>query len=402
MAVLIYTRTMNTPLTAIAVTLVLAGCFSLHAESPSPPPTRAEIEAEMGLRSEGDVVRGQRDTVGFVVTADQAEDVVATAVRLEQDAIEERDHALGLSPKHGFIGGVCPHDDHLYAARAYVHLTQRISAPRVILVGVFHAARLWDLEDVLVFDRFQSWHGPWKPVAVDSLREEMISRLDSSSYVVDNAMHSREHSLEAIVPFLQHRNRNVTIVPILVPYAPWDRLSALTDELSAALAGILTEHEWKLGRDVAIVVSSDAVHYGPDFDHTPFGTDASGYQQAVDRDEALAREHLAGPIDPEKLSALEYKLVNQDDVRKYKLPWCGRFAVPFGVDLLGKVAEKTGLETPQGHLLRYATSLSEPVLPVSQDTLDAGLGFTAPSNLYHWVGYATVGLTVPPDAGRQE
>ena len=388
---------MDTSVTPIALTLVLAGCFSLHAAS-SPPPTRAAIEDSMGLRSEGDVVRGQRDTIGFVVTAEQADDVVSTAVRLERDAIEERDRRLGTSPENGFVGGVCPHDDHLYAARAYVHLTERITAPRVVLIGVFHAARLWNLENVLVFDEFEVWHGPWKPVEVDPLRGDVLTRLDGTSFLVDNAMHCREHSLEAIVPFLQYRNPDVSILPILVPYASWDRLSELADELSTVLAQLMAEKGWQLGRDLAIVVSSDAVHYGPDFDHAPFGTDATGYQRAVDRDAVLARDHLEGPIEPEKLAALEYTLVDRDDVRTYKLPWCGRFSVPFGVDLLGKVATKTGLETPRGHFLRYATSLSEPQLPVSQDTLDAGLGFTAPSNLHHWVGYATVGFTISDES----
>lgn len=366
---------------------------AVAADAPATPPTRAEVEAEMGRRSEGDLVRGVRDAVGFVVTREQAEDVVATAVGLERAAIIARDDELGLDAGHGFIGGVCPHDDHLYAARAYVHLTERISASRVVLVGVFHAARLWDLEDVLVFDRFQAWHGPWAPVAVDPVREAIVARLDPGSFVVDNAMHAREHSIEAILPFLQANHRDLTIVPILVPYASWDRLSFLADELSTALASIMAERGWVLGRDLAVVVSSDAVHYGPDFDHAPFGTDATGYQRAVDRDEALARDHLAGPVDPERLAALEYTLVDRDNVRVYKLPWCGRFSVPFGVKLLGDLAEKTGIGTPEGHFLRYATSLSEPQLPVSQATLDAGLGTTAPSNLHHWVGYLSVGYT---------
>jgi len=382
----------------IALALVLGGCTTLQAESASPPPTRAEIEDSMGLRSEGDVVRGQRDAIGFVVTADQAEDVVATAIRLEQDGILQRDEDLGLSPGHGFIGGVCPHDDHLYAARAYVHLTERITAPRVVLIGVFHAARLWDLENVLVFDEFESWHGPWGPVTVDPMREEVLAGLAESSYVVDNAMHCREHSLEAIVPFLQYRNHEVSILPILVPYNSWDRLAELADELATVLAGVMDEAGWRLGRDLAIVVSSDAVHYGPDFDHAPFGTDAAGYQQAVDRDEGLAREYLAGPLEADHLAQLEYTLVDAGNVRSYKLPWCGRFSIPFGLELLRDLAEKTGLEKPEGHFLRYATSLSEPQLPVSKDTLDAGLGTTAPSNLHHWVGYATVGLTVAEEA----
>ena len=91
---------------------------------------------------------------------------------------------------------------------------------------------------------------------------------------------------------------------------------------------------------------------------------------------------------------MEYTLVDAGDVRRYTLPWCGRFSIPFGLELLRDLAAKTGLATPEGHLLRTATSLSEPDLPVSQETLEAGLGFTAPSNLHHWVGYVTVGYTV--------
>ncbi len=374
------------------VVLVLAAGLALGATS-STPPTRDEIEAEMGLRSEGDVMRGQMDTVGFVVTAAQAEDVVSTAIGLEREAILDHDRMLGTSPEQGFVGGVCPHDDHLYAARAYVHLTERITAPRVVLIGVFHAARLWDLQDVLVFDDFESWHGPWGPVAIDPLRASLLANLTEGSFVVDNAMHCREHSLEAIVPFLQHRNRDVSIVPILVPYASWDRLADLADELSTALAQLMRDNGWRLGRDIAIVVSSDAVHYGPDFDHTPFGTDAAGYQLAVNRDVELAQEYLEGPLDERKLEGFLYTLVDRDDVRSYELPWCGRFSVPFALELLRLVAEKSGLPNPQGHLLRYATSLSEPQLQVSPQTIEAGLGTTAPSNLHHWVGYAAVGFT---------
>ena len=50
-----------------------------------------------------------------------------------------------------------------------------------------------------------------------------------------------------------------------------------------------------------------------------------------------------------------------------------------------------GNPVPTGHLLRYGTSLSEAEVPVSEATREAGLGYTAPSNLHHWVGYAAVG-----------
>jgi hypothetical protein len=98
-------------------------------------PTRAEIEAAMGMPSTGDEVRGQRDTVGFVVTEAQTEEAVTTAIRLERQSLDRQDRRLGMTPKSGFVGGVCAHDDHLYAARADLHLTERITAPRVPFQG---------------------------------------------------------------------------------------------------------------------------------------------------------------------------------------------------------------------------------------------------------------------------
>ena len=363
------------------------------------PPTRAEVEQSMGLRSEGDLVRGQKDTVGFVVDAAQARDVVQTAVALEQDALTAQDVRLGMSGDEGFVGGICPHDDHLYAGRVYVHLTERISAPRIILLGVFHRARVWNEEGHLVFDRFQAWHGPWGPVTVDGLREELEGGLAAEDYVVDNAMHCDEHSLEALVPFLQHGHPERTIVPILVPYMTWDRLQQLSDRFSQALATSLERHGWQLGRDVAVVVSSDAVHYGEDFDHAPFGTDAPAYEKAVARDRALATSYLQGALDANHLHTFFETLVDPTDVHSYRVPWCGRFSIPFGLEVLRKTAAASGTLTPTGFLLRYGTSLSEPVLPVTAATRDAGLGFTAPSNLHHWVGYAAVGYL--PSASPQ-
>ncbi len=387
---------MNRPVVKAVIALLSCGVGAVGAAATTP--TRAEVEESMGLRSEGDLVRGQKDTVGFVVDAAQAQDVVSTAVRLEADSLAAQDVRLGMSGEDGFVGGICPHDDHLYAGRVYVHLTERISAPRVVLVGVFHRARVWHEEGRLVFDRFQAWHGPWGPVAVDGLREELEAGLAPEDYVVDDAMHCDEHSLEALLPFLQHGHPDRTIVPILVPYMSWERLEQLSDRLAEVLAASLERHGWQLGRDVAVVVSSDAVHYGEDFDHAPFGTDAPAYEKGVARDRGLATTYLEGALDPDRLQRFFATLVDPTDVHSYRLPWCGRFSIPFGLELLRKTAAATHAGTPTGSLLRYGTSLSDPVLPVSPATREAGLGFTAPSNLHHWVGYPAVGYLAPPPA----
>jgi len=362
------------------------------AAQTKPGPSRAQVEAQMGLRSEGDLVRGQMDTVGFVVTADQAGDVVSRALADEGGGlVADRKRLAGRQ----VVGVVCPHDDHLYASRVYVHATELVDAPHVLMIGVFHGARLWGLSDVLVFDRFTAWHGPWAPVRTDPLRKELLEALPEGDAIVNDAMHCKEHSLEAIVPFLQHHDRQVKVVPILVPYMGWERMETLAKDLSGALAAVMRRHGWRLGRDVAMVISTDLVHYGPDFDHDPFGTDGAGYARATARDRELIRDHLEGPLQRTRLRTLLYRLTDEKDVHRYLIPWCGRFSVPFGLELLRRTAARLGEPVPEGTLLRYGTSVSEAELAVSEATRKAGLGYTAPSNFHHWVGYGAIAYTVP-------
>jgi AmmeMemoRadiSam system protein B len=370
-----------------------AGIIGVPATATGDPPSRAEVEATMGLPSEGDLVRGQMDTVGFALRASVAEEVVATAFAVEEAALAQRARELPLATGDGLVGGICPHDDHLYAARVSVHLTEGITAPRVILIGVFHKAAQWSLRDRLVFDSFEAWHAPWGPLRVDPLREELLAALPRGSSIVDNAMHCREHSLEALLAFLQRGRPGRSIVPILVPHTSWARIEELSDQMAAALAAIMKREGWQLGRDLAIVISSDAVHYGPDFDHAPFGTDTRAYELAAGRDRDLIAAHLEGPLDSAELEALFAKLVDPATL-DYRVPWCGRFSIPFGLELLRKTALATDGSIPVGRLLRYGTSISEPVLPVATAVGASGLGFTAPSNLHHWVGYAAVGYTL--------
>ena len=384
-------KTMVPLLLALIVGLAWNG--AAQAEGEEGPPTRQEVERLMGRRSEGDLVRGQLDTVGFVVTREQAEDVLAAARRAEAGS-------LAREPA-GLLAAVCPHDDHLYAARVYVHVTEHITAPRVLLLGVFHKARLWHLHDRLVFDRFTAWHGPWGPVMVDGLREELLAALPAGDVVVDDTMHCREHSLEAIVPFLQGHRRDVTIVPVLVPYMSWNRMEELARDLSGALAGILRRHGWKLGKDVAVVISSDAVHYGEDFEHAPFGHDEEAYREAVARDRELVSQYIAGPLQSTRLHGLLDHLVDPQNVETYRIPWCGRFSVPFGLETVRLTASALGMPVPEARLLRYGTSLSEPELPVSAATREEGLGYTAPSNLHHWVGYAAIGVVAGAGTGAR-
>jgi AmmeMemoRadiSam system protein B len=228
-------------------------------------------------------------------------------------------------------------------------------------------------------------------VRVSPLRNELIARLPQEDVIVDNDMQTVEHSVEAIVPWLQAYDRDVEIVPILVPYMDWDTIDRLAGEVSTALVAIMKEKGWRLGRDVAIVASADAVHYGDagwgGATYADFGTGIDGYAKAVDRDRRLAGS-LAGTLRRAALRKFLYTCVDRDDVTKYKVTWCGRFSVPFGLDVASRTSEELDGRALVGTVLGYGTSVAE----VSLD-LDAipGLGMTAPNNLHHWVGYASIG-----------
>jgi len=338
----------------------------------------------------GNGLRGLVDTVGYATTAVQMDSVVARCRR----AAAPRSAALVAEQGWGagtpFAAAVCPHDDYRYAGRLYALLLPHIRARTVVVFGVFHRASAFDCRDKLVFGSFRAWRGPYGPVTVSPLRDVLISRLPPGDIVVDDDMETVEHSVEGIVPWLQAYDRDVEIVPILVPYMGWDTLDRLAAESADALAGVMKERGWSLGRDVAIIVSSDAVHYGDagwgGSDFAPFGTGIDGYAKAVERDRDLAGTLLAGPIEREHLRRFLYTCVDSTDVTCYRITWCGRFSIPFGLDVASRVTEALGRSALAGTLLDYGTSVSE-------SSLDSvpGLGTTAPNNFHHWVGYASIG-----------
>jgi hypothetical protein len=107
---------------------------------------------------------------------------------------------------------------------------------------------------------------------------------------------------------------------------------------------------------------------------------------------ALLRGPLAGPLTGEKIRSLFETFVDPARPDEYRLTWCGRFSVPFGLMLLERTARALTQGPPVGHPVAYATSVGWPELPVR----DAGLGETAPANLYHFVGYPAAAFTLGP------
>lgn len=364
----------NLLLTSVFILPILFGCTTKNSET---KPTASNR-----------LLRGLVDTVGFAVSPAQIEAVVKLSTQLEEDSLAGEDRLF----KQPWIAGISPHDDYLYAGQVYVHIMRKMKAKRIILFGVAHKAWKWQVENKLIFDHFTHWRGPYGPVPVSGIREKILQQLPESSYLVSDEYEGEEHSLEALIPFLQYYNRDVEIVPILVPYMKWERMDSLATLLAKAVNNIITEKNWQLGKDVGFLISTDCCHYGDQDwggkNYAPFGCDIPGYEKAVAREYDIIHKHLIGATQPERLRKMLYRLVDEKDVHQYKITWCGRFSVPFGVDFLHRLTQQMNISPLQGHLLRYDNSVALGELPVKK----LGLGQTAPSNLHHWVGYVAMGF----------
>ncbi len=332
-------------------------------------------------------IRALRDTVGFSFDKEQIQAIVQLSEKLEHEALE-KNHKKFLTTK--WIAGICPHDDHLLAGRVYVHLFQNMNAKRYVIFGVAHKAANWGVQDSLIFDSFDYWRAPYAPVKVSELRQEIIDLLPKADFVVNNDWQSEEHSVEGIVPFIQYYRRDAEIVPILVPYMNWQRIEKLSHNLADTFAKIIQEHNWKLGEDIAFICSNDGDHYG-DQDWggrslAPFGAEKPGYLKAIQQDSSLIKNILTGDLTAEKLQDFCYRVWGENDLKEYKIRWCGRFAIPFGLNAVRILIEKLNHQPLSGYFLRYDTSYNLGKLP-----LVIGIGTTAPNNIHHWVGYSEIG-----------
>jgi AmmeMemoRadiSam system protein B len=337
--------------------------------------------------------RGLADTVGFAHRELQIEAVVQRIAAQDGAKFERILKDNNIAAGDRWRMAIAPHDDYAYAGFMYPLVLRNVAAPVVIIFGVAHRARQLGLENQLVFDSFTHWPGPYGDIAVSSLRERIMTALPEGSYRVSDEMQSIEHSVEAKLPFLQHYNRAVEFVPILVPSMSLSRMNELASQLASAIASIMDEDRLEWGADIALISSTDAVHYGDEGwggkNFALYGADAEGYAKALAHEQQIMRDCFAGDLGPDKIERFtRYTLADHDHL-EYKWTWCGRYSVPFGLLTAWHLQQLRGARPLAGTILGYTTSLEHQGIKV--DDLD-GMGVTAAATLRHWVGYAAVGF----------
>jgi AmmeMemoRadiSam system protein A/AmmeMemoRadiSam system protein B len=169
------------------------------------------------------------------------------------------------------------------------------------------------------------------PLGEVPLCAEATALRDSELVRSVRSAHTKEHSIEIQLPFLQHTLGSFCLVPILVGSTSPATEQALADELAALHDG-----------QTLFVFSSDFVHYGPGFGYTPYGPTVARAKQRI---LALERRAIA---QLERPNAVGFRKLVQES----NATICGRNGLSVMLELLPRIAPRA-----RGTLLaHYASS----------------------------------------------
>lgn len=332
-------------------------------------------------------LRQMVDTVGFAHLSWQVDSVVN---RINRVYLKELS-AVNVEPSAAWRVAICPHDDYTYASWQYPALLKNLKAKTVIIFGVAHKARQLNVADQIVFDTYLQWHGPYKNIKVSSIREELMANIPKEFYQVNDSLQKVEHSVESMLPFVQHFNRDVEIISILVPFMDAERMKDISKSLASAIAKFMKTHNLEWGKDIALLITTDAVHYGDEDwggkDMAPFGADSIGYKKAIVHEHGIIDSCLVGDVSSDKIKLFINNTVQPNNYKEYKWTWCGRYSVPMGLMTAMNLNEEIKDKPLNGIYIGYSTSIDHKPLPVD----DLRMGKTAIATIRHWVGYASVG-----------
>jgi MEMO1 family protein len=322
------------------------------------------------LYAQESAVRDVRDSVGFCWEAN----AMARFIK-RLDSIQPPGAVRPI------VAAISPHDDYLYAGRLYHQLFSALRTKEAVIFGVTHGTvrkQIGDPTGILIMDSWRQWTAPGMWLSLSPLWSAIRGRLDKKLFLVNTQAQDLEHSIEALVPFLTHYNPDLRITPVMVTAMPFDRMQAVADTLSGIIANYIRDKGLVLGRDIVILISSDANHYGRDFNNTPFGETAEAHRRGTAQDREIAGLLTGGELTDEKIQAF--------NTRMEKVMWCGKFSVPLGLLTAARVARKVTGHGLRGNLLRYSDTYTEGTLLPG----NSGMGTTAPASLQHWVGFAAI------------
>lgn len=171
----------------------------------------------------------------------------------------------GKGSGRNITAGVAPHAGYIFsgftASRTYKAVFEDGFPETFVIIGPNHTG----LGSPVAVYPSGKWLTPLGEVEVDSdISREIAKR--SKIADLDELAHKYEHSIEVQLPFIQYlaekAGKEVQIVPIA--------LGLQDEETAEALGKAVFEASRELGRDVAVIASTDFMHYGYAYGYMPF------------------------------------------------------------------------------------------------------------------------------------
>jgi AmmeMemoRadiSam system protein B len=157
------------------------------------------------------------DTTGYAHKGYQMDSVLSRIDRLSGRERKNILYIQDMPSQKNWRLVICPHDDYSYAGEIYPYVIENLKTPTVIIFGVAHKAKELGIEDQLVFDTYTHWEGPYGLIKVSEYREALLAEIPAEMYQINDSLQQIEHSVEALIPFLQYYQPSVQIISILVP-----------------------------------------------------------------------------------------------------------------------------------------------------------------------------------------
>lgn len=152
-------------------------------------------------------------------------------------------------PAGALVGVIAPHAGMMFSGGVAAHAYKVVSGAAVDVIALVGPSHFVGYDGIAIFERgaFET------PLGLAQVDETVAAALMSASPLIrpHRSAHTREHSLEMQLPFLQRVLPGVPIVPLAIGFQTRETIGALAEALAAALDG----------RRALLVASTDLSHY---------------------------------------------------------------------------------------------------------------------------------------------
>jgi len=245
-------------LKSVATLLCLLGLLSVSScgeQEPAPKEEVAEPQTEACAEPmPKSVLRSELARIGWYAAQPEA---------LGRQ-IEELFEKSQVEPVGNVIGLILPHAGYQYSGLAAAKglSTTDGKYERIVVIGPSHRI---PMEEILSVPRVTHYETPLGEVPLDV---EFINKLLAHSVfrnvpqVHEFGRGGQEHSVQIELPLLQHKWADFKFVPIVAGQCSYETI----EKAGKILSSLVDE-------DTLVIVSSDFVHYGPNYGYMPFERD---------------------------------------------------------------------------------------------------------------------------------